>query len=340
MRPLMKLEPLTRDELGEYADKVQSQKVYGLLRRADLAPGVLETMRRRRAGISPEEIAYLRVRKSRRWQLPLDFPQLGWEWLAAFDFGPYKSTYNGKRDLDGGRLCDLCHTWIRYGHLLQHSDWKHGTIIVGRRCSILLSDIDPNWAEKKLAHEFGVRLNKERERRRLEAEREQALRDQAERQMQEAADIAVAMLRDYTLREQGVPCRIVPLTPGRDILATAGDAVFRRACEERQQLIAANVPRLIDDSIYRTTSGNYHFEAEVTGIPFSGTIFRRDSMWRFVINRPGVKAAEFSDSYIAFCDCERAMVDWVVRALCEYVTTPHARQKYPWETRHERVCNQ
>ena len=227
---MQRLEPIAPEELGENRGLLNRWKVYGIVRRRDLDESVLENMRRRRSGISQREIEYLRIRKSRRWALLPGFPQLGHLWEAVFDFGPYKSTYNGKHDLDGGRQCDLCHTWCRFGHLLTHPDWPHGPVIVGRTCAILLSDVDPDWVEKKLEREFTLRLQKQQERLRLEAQRLQRQREEEDARLRkamaaenEAQQIAAAMLRDYALRQQGHKVRLVPLIPGQQVLDAAAD---------------------------------------------------------------------------------------------------------------------
>lgn len=356
----MKLEPLDRAALGEYAAKVQAQHVYGILRRVDLPADVLDEMRRQHAAIRPEQIVALRLRKSRRWILPTGFPQVGWWWEAAFDFGPFKSEFNGPHDLDGGRLCDLCHTWIRYGHLLLHPQWDQ-YVIVGQTCSILLSDIDPNWVEKKLAREFQIRLKKQRERERLEAERiaarqrqlaweaaearrkaetEERVREEArraaevkkEREEREAHDVAAAMLRDFELRQRGVTCRVVTLSPG-PVVAVNTQRNRKRAL--RQQVIRDVLPGTVEEGLHPSRLGkaSHTFNAEITGIPFSGTIFYRNGDWRFVTNRPDTGAGEFSNqSFDSFATCRTAMIDRLMQALCQYVAAGHADIKYPWES--------
>ena len=149
----MILEPIPESEISEYRNLLRGQTVYGVFRRQDLPPGVLQLMQERR----PAEL--LRIKKSRRWcSLPHGCPQTGFRWEVVFDFGPYKSTYNGPHDLPGGTQCDICHTWCRYGHFLVHPAWKAAELVVGRDCAILLSDLDPAWAEKKLAQEVRRRM--------------------------------------------------------------------------------------------------------------------------------------------------------------------------------------
>jgi hypothetical protein len=336
---MQRLEPIAPEELGEYHGLLNRWKVYGIVRRRDLDESVLENMRRRRSGISQREIEYLRIRKSRRWALLPGFPQLGHVWEAVFDFGPYKSTYNGKHDLDGGRQCDLCHTWCRFGHLLTHPDWPHGPVIVGRTCAILLSDVDPDWVEKKLEREFALRLQKQQERLRLEAQRLQRQREEEESRLRkamaaesEAQQIAAAMLRDYALRQQGHKVRLVPLIPGQQVLDAAADPAWQRSCRERQRVIASVLDGIVAKALYRTSTGNQTFQAEITGIPFSGTVYRYGDGWKAVVNRPNTNKPEHSDRIFPHPTPARDwMVTHLIRALCDYVTTWHAKQNYPWE---------
>ena len=73
---------------------------------------------------------------------------------ATFDFGPFKSEFNGKHDLPGSKFCPLCSTKYRYGHLLVHSEWKN-PLLIGPEYAEMLSDADPDWLEKKLKREVG-----------------------------------------------------------------------------------------------------------------------------------------------------------------------------------------
>jgi len=336
---MQKLEPITQEELGEYGDALKRWEVYGLIRRCDLDASVLEAMRQRRAGISPEQIAYLRIRKSRRWSLEYGFPQMEWYWRAAFDFGPFKSSYTGKHDLDGGRLCDLCHTWIRFGHLLTHANWPHGHVIVGKTCALLLSDLDPDWAEKKLEEEFKLRRKKQAERLRLEALRLQRQRAEEEARLRkvladqrEAREIAAAMLRDYALRERGVPCRTLPLIPDQELVDAVVRPGGRQAWAERQRVIAKTLGATVSRALYVAGTGNCTFRAEVAGIPVSGTIFRRGSGWKAVINRPGVERPEYlAPIFPSWHTCRDGMVRYLVEVLTEYAATQHATKHYPWE---------
>ena len=216
-----RLEPISAAqiaELGLPTTFLEGLTVYGILRRHDLGSEVLFNA----AKWGNAEL--LRLLKSRRWDLPIGCPQIGHHWDAVFDCGPYKSHYHGKRDLPGGRLCDICHTWIRYVHILSHPDWDQ-KLLVGGRCAVMLSDIDPKWAEKKLAaviaKEKRARLERqleeerqqreaerqrqEAERERIRAEQEQQASFQAEVQHQaqekrEADEIAAAMLSHYAHR--------------------------------------------------------------------------------------------------------------------------------------------
>ena len=65
------------------------------------------------------------LKSARGTKRPLGCPQMGWLWTATFDFGPFKSEFNGKHDLPGGKYCPLCSTKYRYGHLLVHSEWNN-----------------------------------------------------------------------------------------------------------------------------------------------------------------------------------------------------------------------
>ena len=184
---LARLEPISEDrikDLGPLASLLQGLTVYGLLRRCELDEEILKRMSKR------EEANWLRVLKSRRWLLPDGFPQLGWRWEAVVDFGQYKSEWNGKHDLDGGHQCDICHNWCRYIHIISHPNWNTHPL-VGRECAVMLSDIDPKWVEKKLAVAVAEAARKRRDQQ-LAAERER----------QEAEQIAQAMLRSYGLPEK------------------------------------------------------------------------------------------------------------------------------------------
>jgi len=139
------------------------------------------------------------------------------------------------------------------------------------------------------------------------------------------------MLRDYTLREQGHKVRLVPLIPGQQVLDAAADPQWLRSCRQRQQMIVSTLNAIVAKPLYRTSAGNQTFNAEITGIPFSGTIYRYGQGWKAVVNLPNTNSAEHSDR--SFPDPTAArdwMVTHLVRALCEYATTWHAKQNYPW----------
>ena len=148
----MILEPIPESEISEYRNLLRGQTVYGVFRRQDLSPGVLQLMQDRR----PTEL--LRIKKSRRWcSLPHGYRKQVSDG-GRVRFRAYKSTYNGPHDLPGGTQCDICRTWCRYGHFLVHPAWKAAELVVGRDSAILLSHLDPAWAEKKLAQEVRRRM--------------------------------------------------------------------------------------------------------------------------------------------------------------------------------------
>lgn len=137
------LQPIKSEKLELYRPLIGDKAVYGLFLREDLTADVLAKMH------AKQLTAAFRLKKSRRWALSEAFPQMGWRWEAVLDFKSYKSHYHGKNDLPGGNCCAICGTWFRFGHIISYPEYPQ--YLVGRECATLLSDLDPTWAEKKLA---------------------------------------------------------------------------------------------------------------------------------------------------------------------------------------------
>jgi hypothetical protein len=209
---------------------------------------------------------------------------MGHYWEAVMDRGPFKSEYNGKHDLDGGQQCDICHTWHRYAHILSHQDWDTFTI-VGGKCSAMLSDVDPKWAEKKLANAI------------IKAERERLERViKEEREKQEAREIAASMIRGFSSRVE-VPQRIEQYqtahTPPRKLATSTV-----RDCG-----IIREITKALDDwrsdwqkGWIPTRANPNHFKKEVACKYFqcNCVLFLNNGRYKFVLHMP--KSSEiFSD---------------------------------------------
>lgn len=264
-----RLEPISESrikDLGSLASLLQGLTVYGLLRRCELESEVLNKMNTR------EKTDWLRVLKSRRWILPDGFPQLGWHWEAVVDFGRYKSQWNGKHDLDGGHQCDICHNWSRYIHIVSHPDWDTHPL-VGGDCAIMLSDIDPGWAEKKLALAVAKAEQKCLE--------QQLLR---ERERQEAKEIALAMLRSYGLPEktaslsESSPNRAITLQPDSQLYSTIDRALDHWQRHWREDWFPA---RANPQHSIKRVSCPY---VDVTCV-----LFIQDNRYRYVLYMPDTK---------------------------------------------------
>lgn len=329
----MILEPIPESEIGEYRNLLRGQTVYGVFRRQDLPPGVLQWMQDRR----PAEL--LRIKKSRRWcSLPHGCPQTGFRWEVVFDFGPYKSTYNGPHDLPGGTQCDICHTWCRYGHFLVHPAWKAAELVVGRDCAVLLSDLDPAWAEKKLAQEVRRRMRARRlaqieeENRRLteeaERRREAAFRLGQEAAAQQAADnIAAAMLQDYGQRGRPREERLVSCISNVSPAQMPSDLPWRQWCATVRQRAAFDLREAISSAAYSSHQGNTTFRVIVAGIDVSGTVYPKGGGWRYVWRLPS--AVEYSKcQFQSRAKAYEALVAHLERALPQYAESEHAKQAY------------
>jgi hypothetical protein len=70
---------------------------------------------------------------------PHGAPQDDWRWRDITDAGPFKSTFNGPHDLDGGLQCSLCGTWHRYVHHLVHERVPGICLLVGSDCAAWLT---------------------------------------------------------------------------------------------------------------------------------------------------------------------------------------------------------
>ena len=323
------LEPISDHALGQYRDLLGNVKVFGLIRRSDLSDEILQSMRARR-----DESEWLRVRKSRRWNLPGGFPQLGWEWEAVFDFGPYKSQYNGKHDLPGGRQCAICHTWHRYGHLIVHPVWKERTPIVGPECAVLLSDLDPKWAEKKLAEEV-KRLAAKRLQEDMQRQAEERMRRQAEvarlereaRAAQEASETADAMLRDYAARDQYAEERLESALRAQLAVRSQTNAAWGLWKASMQRRIGNELRAAMDGSRRNSLRGNVAFRTQIAGLPFSGTVYQRGEKWRCVWNIPD-QSKHSRDTFVGWHEAWQSMEKHLRNALYQYVETDHARQNY------------
>lgn len=297
----MILEPVPDSELGEYRTLLRGLKVYGILRRQDLDARILQAMQQRR------ETEYVRIKKSRRWcSLPAGCPQVAWKWEVVFDFGPYKSTYNGPHDLPGGVQCDICHTWCRYGHLLVQPTWKLEQPLVGRECAILLSDLDPEWAEKKLAQEVVKRARalrlaqiEEENRRCQEAARQreeemrrreqEAVRLQQEIAAQSEADeVAAAMLHEFARRSEPREERLVSclgsLSPNR----MPSDAGWRQWRDGVQRQASGDLREAAASALYISSRGNPTFRTAVAGVPVGGTVYRKAGGWGYMWTLPNL----------------------------------------------------
>ncbi len=293
-----RLEPLTDEELGAYRDKVGGRKVYGLIRRADIDEEVLASMQ-----IS-KEAQILRLRKSRRWILPNGLPQLGWWWEVIFDFGPYKSEYNGKHDLDGGDQCQICHTWHRYGHLLRHTQWP-SPILVGSTCAAMFGDTDPTWLEKKLAL-----LVQERQAR--------LLREEFERRLAREENLRQRVLTEVAARRQSeVLSRVEPTTihfMSPEQIAAANMPRVLAVVPETVTLgqIHDHVSDFLEAKWRENERGNLTFrDVKIYGFPISSTVFQRGDCWRYVINfphsEPIFSRTDFDSNYEACDRAERAI---------------------------------
>ena len=142
------------------------------------------------------------------------------------------------------------------------------------RLALLLSDLDPDWAEKKLEEEFKLRRKKQAERLRLEALRLQRERAEEETRLRkgladqrEAREIAAAMLRDYALRERGVPCRTLPLIPDQELVDAVVRPGERQAWAERQRMIAETLGATVSRALYVAGTGNCTFARKSQAYP-------------------------------------------------------------------------
>jgi hypothetical protein len=271
-----RLEPLTDEELGEYRDKVGGRKVYGLIRRADIDENVLASMK-----IS-KEAQMLRLRKSRRWILPNGLPQLSWLFEVIFDFGQYKSEWNGKHDLDGGDQCQICHTWHRYGHLLRHSEWPT-PILVGSTCATMFGDTDPAWLESKLAL-----LVQERQARLLREELEQRLA--REENLRQRVLTEIRAQRQYELIPFVNPtAQKTDVKPTLRVIAYVPDHVTFAEIQD-------HVVNLLESKWQQNEHGNHSVFAKIYGFQIQSTVFWRREGWKYVIHFHANSTPIFSSS--------------------------------------------
>jgi hypothetical protein len=136
--------------------------------------------------------------KSPKWlsAISAGFPQESWKWEKILDAGPYKSDYNGPHDLPGGRQCDLCHTWHRYVHVIEHPDWPV-SYMVGSTCASLLAQVDADELERQFIKEQVA----------AERARSLALKEQKQRDAEEDQKWLAAYKAQVKREEEEQACR-------------------------------------------------------------------------------------------------------------------------------------